>query len=429
MKMQVRVGFTVFAALVALGLAGCDHYNCSSGANFAGNNCTASGSGLGTSGTGSATAALVYVIDPGTSGSTNGTMDSYTLNTSAETFAASPNYTAPTIPPADGGVGLVVAQQKYLYAGFGTTNQIYGWSFDSTGNLTTISGSPFAASFLNSVGGGFANGAMITNPAGTMLFIADLFQDNIYVYTIGTDGSLTAVTGSPFTSSFAPGNITTDGLGNYLYITDAFSNHTGSQIEAFTIGTTGTLTPVVGSPFAFPMWQVQGEPLGKYLIGTSGHSTGINGSDDDHLYVFSIAQSGSNAGALTPVSGSPFPTVSSPFSIAVQTDANGYLLYSFGINDTLTGFNSAEGYSIDDATGALSAVQGSPFSNAALGSVGQFDQSGGFLVTFGAVLDTSTNATNYQLAAFGVDTSGNLTQSTTTLDLSSAGFFTVTDPE
>jgi hypothetical protein len=423
MKMRVQAGLTLMVALAAMGLASCDHYNCSSGANFGGSSCTASGSGIGTT-TGNSSAAVVYVIDPASS-SSNGTIDSYTLNTTAQTFDATPSYTAPTVPPLDGGVGLVVAQQKYLYAGFGTTNQIYGWSFDSTGNLTALSGSPYAAPFLNDVGGGFSSAAMITNPAGTLLFFADVFQDQIYVYSIGSDGALTAVTGSPFASAFSPGNMTTDGLGSYLYATQAFSNHTGSQIEAFTIGSTGTLTPVVGSPFAFPMWQVQGDPSGKFLIGTTGMNVAINGSDDTHLYVFDIAQSGSNPGSLTETI---FPTTYSPFSIAVQPDENGYLLYSFGLNDTLTGFNPAEGYSISASTGDLTPLEGTPFSNAAMGSAGQFDQSGQFLFTFGAVLNTSTNATSYQLAAFSLDTSGNLTQSSSTLDLSSAGFFAVTDP-
>jgi hypothetical protein len=222
-------------------------------------------------------------------------------------------------------------------------------------------------------------------------------------------------------------NLATDGLGKYLYVTaEGSSVHTGSEIGAYTIGSSGALTAVPGSPFGFPMWQVQGEPTGKYLIGTSGHSLDVNGSDDDNLYVFSITQTGSSEGALTVVPGSPFATVSSPFSIAAQSDTNGDLVFSFGVNDTLTGFNSPEGYSIG-SSGTLTAVSGSPFSNAALGDFGAFDQSGAFLFLYGAIINSGTDVVTYQLSAFDVSSSG-LTQPTTTLTLPTAGVWAVTDP-
>ena len=49
------------------------------------------------------------------------------------------------------------------------------------------------------------------------------------------------------------------------------------------------------------MWQVQGEPTGKYLIGTTGQSVAVNGIDNDNLYVFGITTSGANAGAITQI--------------------------------------------------------------------------------------------------------------------------------
>jgi hypothetical protein len=430
MTMQVRAGFMMIVALAMMGLAGCDHYNCSTGP-ILGGSCTAGTPGLGTTTTGSATAAFVFVADA-TGATSNGTIDSYTLNTSASTFGPTPTYTALATPLNDGGVGMVVAQAKYLYTGFGATGTgtIYGWSIGSAGTLTALSGSPYAAPFMPSVPVGFGTQSIITNAAGSLLFFSA--EDTgtgtvgpfVYVYQIGSDGTLTRASGSPFAVPFT-GNLATDGLGKYLYITAASpTTHTGSEIAAYSIGTTGALTLVPGSPFAFPMWQVQGEPTGKFMIGTTGNSVAINAVDNDALYVFSIG----TTGALTEVSGSPFVTQSSPLSIAVQSDANGSLIYTFGLTDDRSAFNSVEGYSIN-SSGALSAVTGSPFSNAAVGDQGAFDQSGDFLFVYGVVDNLSTNTITPQMGAFAVASGGALTEPTTTLTLTSPGFFAVTDPQ
>jgi hypothetical protein len=425
MTMRVRTGFVAFVVLALMGLAGCGHYICSQGANFGSASCTAAGGGLGAGGgSGAANAAFVYAIDQA------GTIDGFTLDTTAGTFAATANYTAPVIPTNSGGVGMVVAQKTFLYAGFGSVGELFGWSIDSSsGGLTSIAGvNPLSAPFLDNFGAGVGQANMITNPAGTMLFISDTTQSGIYVYTIGSGGVLTLVAGSPFSVPFEPMNLATDGMGKYLYaINGDFNTHTGSEIAAFTIGSGGTLAPVAGSPFVFPMWQVQGEPTGQYLIGTSGKTMFYDGIDDDHLYVFSITQSGASAGALTQV-GTPIVTAYSPFSIATQSNASGNLVYSFSFNDTATGFNGVEGYEIS-STGALSLVQGSPFSNVAEGSWGQFDQSGAFLFVWSSVFNQSTGTVVTQLGPDDVGSGGLLTQPISTLTLASEGFWVVTDPQ
>ena len=431
MKMRVRAGLMLVVALAIMGLASCDHYNCNSGPILSGS-CTAGSSGLGSSGsTGSATAAFVFVADSAGTGTT-GTIDGYTLNTSASTFLATPSYTAPATPLGDFGVGMVVAQEQFLYTGYGSTNQIFGWSIGSGGTLTAISGSPYSATFMDSVPNGFGAQSFITNPAGTLLFFSTF--PNVYVYQIGTGGALTAATGSPFTAPFQ-GNLAVDGLGNYLYITETAGNHTGTAVAAYAIGsgctTAGsscTLTLVPGSPFAFPMWQVQGEPTGNFLIGTTGQNVAVNGTDDDHLYVFSITQSGTSAGAITAVSGSPFATQNPPLSIAVQSNTGGNLVYSFGVADTDLAFNPVEAYTISSA-GALTAASGSPFTDAALGDQGALDQSGAFLFVYGGVVASGTNTVTYQMGALDVASGGALSQPTSTLMLTSGGFFAVTDPQ
>jgi hypothetical protein len=383
MTKQVRTGLMLIVAMAVMGLASCGHYTC--GVTFGNSTCAGGPVSL-NGGTGSADAAFVFVSD-GTA--SPGSIQGYTLDTNVNppTLKATTSYTPPSTPGNDSGMGMAVAQKKFLYTAFGSTNKVYGWTISTTGILTAVSGSPYTATF-GSVGSfAFDTRRMITNPAGTLLFIANEFTNQIFVYQIGAAGDLTAVTGSPFTVPFSPGNMTTDGLGNFLYFTNASEGtHTGTEIAAFSIGTQsnlGVLTEI--GTFAFPMWQLQGEPSGKYLIGTTGNSTapGFSGTDDKNLYVFTIGGSG---GLTAPVL---FPTQNSPFSIAVQSNAGGNLLYSFGYDPLGTGFNSAEAYTIS-SSGALSAVNGSPFSIAALGSEGQFDQGGSFLFEYGGIFNTNT---------------------------------------
>jgi 6-phosphogluconolactonase len=436
MTKRVRIFLVCVAGLATIGLANCGKYNCATddGLSFSGGCNSTSPNGISSSGGtgGAATAAFVFAVDTGaTAGASNGTIDGYTLNTSASTFATTPSYTAPTIPPSDGGIGMVIAQEQFLYVGFEGAEQIYGWTIDSTtGALTAITGSPWSASFLASFGGTAAQSEMITNPAGTLLFISLPLRDEIYAYQVSSAGALTPVAGTPFSIPFAPVNLATDGAGKYLYAVDGdFSTHTGSEIAAYSIGSTGALTAVSGSPFAYPMWQVHGEPTGKFLIGTSGNSaaSGYSGAADDHLYVFSI----SSTGAISPVSGSPFATVYSPFSIAVSPNTGGNLVYSFSFNDTATAFNAPEGYEIS-STGTLTAVSGSPFTGLPTGSAGswgQFDQSGAFLFSYAEFFDASTDAEVTQLSPFDVGSGGALTQPISTATLETPGFWAVTDPQ
>ncbi len=404
MTMRIRMVFMLIAALAIVSLSGCGHYTC--GATFGSSTCTAGPPGIGGGGGGSAAAAYVYLLN-GTA--SPGSMVSYTLDTASAppAFSFTSNYTAPTTPSFDAGMGLALAQGKFLYTAFGSTQQIYGWSIGTTGSLTPVPNSPLAQSGITQFNATeFDTQRVITNPTGTLLFIADQFSPQIFVYQIGSDGTLSAVANSPFTVAFPAGNMTTDGLGKYLYFTDSAGGHTGTQVAAYSIGTgtgsaAGALTLVAGSPFAgtnFNMWQVQGEPTGQFLIGT----TGVDLSVDDNLYVFPIS---SSTGALSaPVL---YPTTNPPVNIAVQTNSGGNLIYTLGLNSGGTGFNPVEGYQLN--AGVLSAVNGSPFTTAGVGDSAKFDQSGGLLFVYGGLSNTKTVV--YTLTAFAVS-SGNLTTPT-----------------
>lgn len=419
MTLKVRLLLMLITVWITMSLSGCGHYVCGSGATFGNSSCTTSGGGINQGGGGTpSTAAFAFAVD------TTGTIDGYTLDATNSTFGPTASYSAPTTPTQDDGSGMVVAQAKYLYVAFPSTFQIFGYSISTSGGLTSVSGSPFGANYLSTAVG---TKNMITNPAGTFLFVLSGISNQIYVYQVGSSGGLTSVSGSPFTIPFLGANLAIDGLGKYLYITQDLGSHTGLQVAAYSISSSGGLTAVSGSPFAYPMWEVAADPSGKYLIGTTGRTVSVNGIDDFHLYVFSIQQSGSNAGALTQVSGSPFTTVYSPYGIAMQPNSAGNIVYSFSINDTDTGYNAVEGFSLDSTSGSLTSLSQSPFTGVSDGFWGQIDQSGAYLFVYGGVVNNGTVTTD--LGAMNIGSGGALSEPTPQLTLPTSGFWTVTDPQ
>lgn len=440
MRNWLRIVLGLLGLLALLLMAACSGAPGCPQNTFGGSACTGGGGSGGFSGGGGTgggggggggnnptPAGFVYAVDQGaTSQSVNGTIDGYDLSTSASSFTSLSGYTAPAIPASEFGEGMVVVNKQFVYAVFELQQQLFGWSIDaSTGALTPLAGFPMSVT-LNLPIVNFNTYQIISDPAGKYLFLSSTGANDIFVYTIDSaTGALSTVQGSPFPSSFIePGNIAIDGLGRFLYVCIG-SLHGGSEFVGYTIGSTGALTLIPGSPFAGNVWELQGDASGRFLVGTSGNSLTFTGSDDDHLYVYSINQS---TGAATPVATSPVTTTYSPFTIAMQpASSNGEYVYSFGMQDSGLGFNPIEGYKLDTTTGALTAITGSPFSNNVfLGQWGQFDQSGANLLVYSSVV--TQNGTVAQIGPMSVQSDGTLTDPISPVTLVTPGNWVVTDP-
>jgi 6-phosphogluconolactonase (cycloisomerase 2 family) len=122
------------------------------------------------------------------------------------------------------GDGMEVTHNgKYLYIAYPLSNQIGAFSIDeSTGALTPVSGQPFAAA-------GSAAG-LIFNCADDHMFIGDAEDDqgSMEVYSIGSDGTLTAVPGSPFTTYkvYTSNGVLLSHDEKFLYSTDQGGQYT-----------------------------------------------------------------------------------------------------------------------------------------------------------------------------------------------------------
>jgi 6-phosphogluconolactonase len=148
-------------------------------------------------------------------------------------------------PYADGGpLGTIWLAPhpsgNFLYAGSAASNSFDAYSVDPTdGTLTPISGSPFSA--------GNGPSAAALDPYGKYLYVTNSNSNDISAYSIDPDsGALKPIAGSPFPTGSAPSSIAVEPLGHFVYVGDAIGV-SAYQIDA----RTGALTPISGSPFTF----------------------------------------------------------------------------------------------------------------------------------------------------------------------------------
>lgn len=185
------------------------------------------------------------------------------------------------------------------------SNDVSGYSLDpNTGVPTPLPGSPYPA------GDGPASVAVDPaagpNPFGVrIVIVANKLSNDVSVFSISGNGSLTPAPGSPFPAGSGPtSGATADGapLG-FADVSDSKSNN----VSAYRIdNATGALTPVPGSPFpagAFPSSAAM-TGNGRFLY--------VANSGSNNLSVFA---SDPQTGALTPVAGSPFAVGQSPQAV------------------------------------------------------------------------------------------------------------------
>ncbi len=108
----------------------------------------------------------------------------------------------------------------------------------------------------------------------------------VAVYSIGSGGLLTPVTGSPFAAGSGTFSVVLDSTGSYVYA----ANRTDGTVSGYTIapGTTTaalSLTPLSGSPYTSgSAVQALGvDSTGKYLLAVA-----VNGAPDLTMYSFDI---------------------------------------------------------------------------------------------------------------------------------------------
>jgi 6-phosphogluconolactonase len=196
---------------------------------------------------------------------------------------------------------------------------------------------------------------VVVDPINALLYAANYFDGTIVADSIGATGQLTPVLGSPFAFQAGlpanqPYGLAVYPKGGFLYVTDSVAN----SVDLYSYGANGTLGQWINYEVGAAPKGVAIDPTGSFLY--------VSNSGDGTVSAFTINPS---TGALTAIAGSPFvsttvgfPSPSTP--TAVQVDPSGQFAYvGNGDAGTLSVFT------INLATGALTAV-GAPVSTVIL---------------------------------------------------------------
>jgi 6-phosphogluconolactonase (cycloisomerase 2 family) len=251
------------------------------------------------------------------------------------------------------------AQGNYVYVNNqSAANSVSGYSVSATGALTQLSGSPFSTGGVGANVVCYGLNRIVLSQVNNLLFVANTGDRTITSFQINpATGILTLVAGSPF-----PTLLTLDSCqgislaakpdGNFLF---ASSN---GQIQTFTIGAGGTLTPLVNPVTASSLTPNCCSPNASMVISPNGQFLAT--SNQTSVSMFTIS-----AGVLTPVPGSPFAKTGSgslsglDFSCAADRLYAGEATGSPALADAWTVDNSVG----TPTSGILTPVPGTPFTS------------------------------------------------------------------
>jgi 6-phosphogluconolactonase (cycloisomerase 2 family) len=310
-----------------------------------------------------------------------------------------------------------------LFVDDSASNDIYSYTVNSDGSLA-------AGSKMSNTTGTATPMGMAIDPAGKFLFVANQGSNSISVYSI-SGAKLTAVAGSPFCATpnsvspdckpvgtevaTLPTAVVVSASGKFLYVANNFT----STVSAFSIASSGALTMVGASPYSVGL-----APSGLGIIPGGGFLYVTNTGSND-VSAFAICDAVVNTcanpnkpdGTLTPVKGSPFSAGLGP--VAVAADPNFRFLYVLDQQS-----NQISEYSYAPGSGVLS-----PLSTPAV-STGLTPFS--FVIIAGATGtnagNTLTNPTDFlYVANNGASTLTAFTLSTTSGALTPLGQATTVD--
>jgi len=241
------------------------------------------------------------------------------------------------------GAGLVSS----TFSDFGTlyvlnqgSNSISGLHVtDLQGNLAAVPGSPFTTQTNPQSIAVVSNGGLVTDPH--FVYVANGTLGSISAFKVNSDGSLTELTGSPFSAGTNVVFVAGRPGGRILMASDADTN----KLLAFKIADDGTLTPFPGSPFAVG---TQPGPIAFTQFSNTFVYVANRGSSN-----ISAFQVDTTAFTLTPIPGSPFAVGTNPVAMSVMTSLSQLFVANQGSGD-INGFKS------DITTGVLSPITGAP---------------------------------------------------------------------
>ena len=235
---------------------------------------------------------------------------------------------------------------RYLFVPNSGSDSLSVFTFNaSTGGLTEVAGFP-GSPFPTGVNPQSAS----VDPQGRFVWVNNLNAGTVSMFFVNSGGILTAASGSPLATGLAPQRVTFRQYAPKLF---AFVANAGSgTISVFDVNQTngGVIGPSLNSPFpaGTSPSEVTIDPSGQFALVANGGSHNVS--------VYTIS---STTGELTVVQnpGPPssfFPSGTAPQGVTIHPSGN----FAYVANST-SGDVSA--YTINQTTGVLTQIAGSPF--------------------------------------------------------------------
>ncbi|MFZ0956818.1 MAG: beta-propeller fold lactonase family protein [Candidatus Sulfotelmatobacter sp.] len=225
------------------------------------------------------------------------------------------------------------------------------------------------------------------NPTGQFLYTPGVFTDVVSGYTINpTSGNLTSISGS-FGTASQPEGIAIDPTGKFIYAPNSLSD----DVSAYAINpASGALIQVEGSPF--PTGGATPAGIENMAFDPAGRFAYVTNVNSGTISIFSIDPA---SGALRAIQGSPFQDPDgAPYPVTV--DPAGKFLYVGNV-----GGNNISVFAINAISGAITPIAGSPFPAGGYPSDVVIDHTGRFAYM--------TNSQSNNISAYTIAKSGGLT--------------------
>ncbi|MDE3199317.1 MAG: beta-propeller fold lactonase family protein [Acidobacteriota bacterium] len=182
------------------------------------------------------------------------------------------------------------------------------------------------------------------NPGGTTTSTAN--PGWVFSFTVGSDGTLTPASGTPFLAGVKPSGVVADPTNSYLYVTDFASN----QLIGYTAQSSGVLTYLLNGPF-----RTGSQPV-AITIDPRGRFIYVANQLDSSVSAYSIdLKTGTPSSAINVTGGAINSTDTGPSAIEVDP-ALGRFVYTANYLG-----NSVSGFRIDPTAGTMQQTQSTPY--------------------------------------------------------------------
>lgn len=219
---------------------------------------------------------------------------------------------------------------NFAYVANSSSNSISQYTIGVDGSLTAMTPA--------TVPGGTTPVAIASDPAGRWLYVTNYSSsDTISQYTIGSNGALTAMAQPTVAAGGYPYGIVVHPSGKFVYA----ANGVGGSVSQYTIGATGGLSPMS------PATVAAGTSPSTLVIDSTGHYLYVANFASNDISQYSIASDGH----LTPLSPQTVAAGSNPSSIT--TPLSGKYVYVTNWNSGIWNSGTVSQYEIGPSGGLV----------------------------------------------------------------------------